>query len=52
MLDRLERYAQALADYTELRLHNNYLAHSVIRKGALIENRESRRGGVSARLEF
>lgn len=49
MLDRLEKHAQSRDDYLELRLHTNYTSRLLMRKGAVIENRQSRSGGVSAR---
>ena len=39
MLDQLERYAERLAPYTELRLHNNHQAIVTMVGGTLITNR-------------
>ena len=49
MLDRLQRHAQQLDGYTELRWHVNHATRLTMRKGALLQNGQSREGGVSAR---
>ena len=49
MLDRLQRHAQELDGYTELRWHVNHATRVTMRKGALLQNSQSREGGVSAR---
>src|SRR5262245_19693597 len=49
MLDRLERHAKSLDDYTELRWHANHKVRLAMRKGTLLQNTASREGGVSAR---
>jgi TldD protein len=49
MLDRLQRHAQQLDGYTELRWHANHATRLAMRKGALLQNSQSREGGVSAR---
>src|SRR2546426_12687188 len=49
MLDRLQDYARSFDGYTELRWHTNHAVRLVMRKGALLQNSQSREGGVSAR---
>jgi TldD protein len=49
MLDRLQRHAQQLDGYTELRWHANRATRLAMRKSALLQNSQSREGGVSAR---
>jgi len=49
MLDRLQRHSQQLDGYTELRWHANHAIRLTMRKGALLQNSQSREGGVSAR---
>jgi hypothetical protein len=49
MLDRLQRHVGGFAGYTELRWHVNHAIRLVMRKGALLQNSQSREGGVSAR---
>ncbi len=49
MLDELQKHVESLDSYTELRLHNNYASQLMMRKGSLIHNIQSKRGGVSAR---
>jgi TldD protein len=49
MLDRLQRHAQQLDGYTAPRWHVNHATHLTMRKGALLQNSQSREGGVSAR---
>ena len=52
MLDRLQRHAQQLDGYTELRWHANRATRLAMRKGALLQNSQSREGGVSARCKL
>ena len=49
MLDPLLGYAENLDRYTELRSHANLHTRLVMRKGAIIENAQSEKRGVSAR---
>ena len=49
MLDPLLRHAENLDRYTELRSHANLHTRLVMRKGAIIENAQSEKRGVSAR---
>jgi TldD protein len=49
MLERLQRHAQQLDGYTELRWHANHATRLAMRKGTLLQNSKSREGGVSAR---
>lgn len=49
MLEQLERHAERLAPYTELRLHNNYETVVSMVGGNLLVNRATTIGGVSAR---
>src|SRR5256885_4815783 len=49
MLDQLERYADRLSPYTELRLHNNHQAMVAMVGGTLMSNQATTIGGVSAR---
>ncbi|MGI9303505.1 MAG: TldD/PmbA family protein [Gammaproteobacteria bacterium] len=49
MINELDKHAASLPAYTELRLHNNYSSSLMMRKGSLIENRQSQHGGISAR---
>jgi predicted Zn-dependent protease len=49
MLDRLQHHALSFDEYTELRWHTNHALRLVMRKGALLQNSQSREGGVSAR---
>lgn len=49
MLDQLERYAEHLPDYTELRLHTNHVKAVQMTAGNLVTNSSSSRGGVSSR---
>jgi TldD protein len=49
LLDQLERYAESLAPYTELRLHNNHTANVAMLGGTLMVNQATTVGGVSAR---
>jgi TldD protein len=49
LLDQLERYAQHLDHYTELRLHNNHSKTIQMIGGNVVTNGASSRGGVSAR---
>ena len=49
MLDKLQRHAERLDRYTELRLHGNVRTRLVMRKGVLIENTHVERRGISAR---
>ena len=49
MLDQLERYADRLAPYTELRLHCNHQAAVTMAGGTLVSNSAASVGGASAR---
>ncbi|MBA2607908.1 MAG: TldD/PmbA family protein [Actinobacteria bacterium] len=49
MLDQLERYAEHLDHYTELRLHTNHTKTVQMIGGNVVTNSASSRGGVSAR---
>jgi TldD protein len=49
MLDQLERHAERLAPYTELRLHNNYQATVMMTGGTIVTNNATTVGGASAR---
>lgn len=49
MLDQLERHAQHLPHYTELRLHTNHNKTIQLIGGNVVANSASSRGGVSAR---
>jgi TldD protein len=49
MLDQLERHAQHLPHYTELRLHTNHTKTIQMIGGNVLANSASSRGGVSAR---
>ncbi|MDP1794828.1 MAG: hypothetical protein Q8K63_11915, partial [Acidimicrobiales bacterium] len=49
MLDQLERHAQHLPHYTELRLHTNHTKTIQMIGGNVVANSASSRGGVSAR---
>lgn len=49
MLEQLDRHAERLAPYTELRLHNNYETVVSMVGGNLMVNRATTIGGVSAR---
>lgn len=49
MLDQLERYADHLEPYTELRLHKNHQSNVVMVSGSLMTNQSTTVGGVSAR---
>lgn len=49
MLDQLERYADRLAPYTELRLHNNHQSMITMVGGTLMTNQAMSVGGASAR---
>jgi TldD protein len=49
MLDQLERHAEHLAPYTELRLHNNHQSVVTMMGGTLMSNAATAIGGVSAR---
>ncbi|HVV38539.1 MAG TPA: TldD/PmbA family protein [Acidimicrobiales bacterium] len=49
MLDQLERYADHLDHYTELRLHTNHAKNVQLIGGNVVANSSSSRGGASAR---
>ena len=49
MLDQLERYAEHLDHYTELRLHTNHTKTVQMIGGNVVTNSASSRGGVAAR---
>jgi TldD protein len=49
MLDRLQDHAKGFDGYTELRWHANHAVRLAMRKGALLQNTQTREGGVSAR---
>lgn len=49
MLDQLERHAEHLQHYTELRLHTNHTKTIQMIGGNVVTNSASSRGGVSAR---
>lgn len=49
MLGRLQRHAQKLDGYTDLRWHVNHATRFTMRKGALLQNSQSMERGVSAR---
>ncbi len=49
MLDQLERHAEHLPHYTELRLHTNHTKTVQLVGGNLVTNSAASRGGVSAR---
>jgi TldD protein len=49
LLDQLERYAEHLDHYTELRLHTNHNKTVQMIGGNVVTNSASSRGGVSAR---
>ena len=49
LLDQLERYAEHLDHYTELRLHTNHTKTVQMIGGNVVTNSASSRGGVSAR---
>ncbi|HVE94333.1 MAG TPA: TldD/PmbA family protein [Acidimicrobiales bacterium] len=49
MLDQLERFADRLAPYTELRLHNNHQSMITMVGGTLMANQALSVGGASAR---
>ncbi|MBW2366399.1 MAG: TldD/PmbA family protein [Deltaproteobacteria bacterium] len=49
MLERISRHAAAFDGYTELRLHNNYVASIEMQNGNLTKNETNTTGGISAR---
>lgn len=49
MLDKLERHAQYLQPYTELRVHANHTKTVQLIGGSVVTNSAASRGGVSAR---
>ena len=49
MLDQLERHAEHLAPYTELRLHTNYQSTIAMMGGTLVTNAATTIAGASAR---
>jgi TldD protein len=49
MLDQLQRHAERLAPYTELRLHTNHQSSIAMMGGTVMNNQAGSVGGVSAR---